>query len=624
MTRAAASAILPPMPISKTQMADRLAAEPLIFDGAMGTEIYKRHVFVNACYDALCVQSPGLIAEIHRAYADAGADVLTTNSFGANANKLGPYGLAERMREINLAAARLARDATGDRRWVAGSVGPLGETPFRREALEEDRTRMLSDQVAALLEGGVDFILFETLGAREDVERACRAMAGYPDVPYAISLTVDRQGESSRGEPLSVLLAPVWAAASAPVAIGLNCGQGPDSMLSALEILMPMSRLPVIAQPNAGTPKPVGGRLMYMTSPEYLTTYAQRFLQLGVRGIGGCCGTTPEHIRDIVRSLRPLARVHAAHRAPTLAAPPPPAPRPPTRGKSRLADRLCNGDWVRCVEIPPPRGWSLAGTLAAAAACRATGVDAINVPDGPRASARLSPLFTAHAIQREAGIEAILHFCCRDKSLLAMQADLLGCAAAGITNILFITGDPPKLGDFPFSSAVFDADSIAMVRIQDHMNRGIDIGGRPLDPPTRTLIGVGADPNAIDMPRELRRLREKVEAGAEFIITQPVFAVEPLLAFLDEIADLATPVIAGIWPLASLRNAEFMRNEVPGVMVPDEVMRRMAAAPDREQQRATGIAIARETIERLRDRVAGVQVSAPFGNYQTALAVLAP
>ena len=595
----------------------------VIFDGAMGTELYKRHQFVNVCYDALNLDRPDLVREIHRAYADAGADVLTTNTFGANANKLGKYGLAEQVRAINVAGARLAREIAGPHRRVAGSVGPLGEVPYGREWTEETFTQWISDQVTALQEGGVDFIMFETLSSRQDVERACRAMASHPEIPYIVSLNVDRHGESPRGEPLTVLLPPIEAAPVPPMGIGLNCGEGPESMLAALELLMPLTRWPVVVQPNAGTPKQVEGRMIYMTSPEYLTTYAQRYIQLGARAVGGCCGTTPEHIRDLARSLRPLARAHVSTGARATLEVRPLAPRPPTRGKSRLADKLCERQWVRCVELSPPRGWNLAPTLEAARLCQRAGIDAINVPDGPRASARLSPLFTAYAIQREAGIEVILHFCGRDKSLLAIQADLLGCAAAGIHNILFITGDPPKLGDFPFSSAVFDADSIAMVRIQDHMNRGLDIGGRPLDPPTRVLIGVGADPNAVDFDREIRRLRQKVETGAEFVITQPIFALEPLERFLKAIGDLHVPVVAGVWPLASLRNAEFMRNEVPGVVVPDEVMRRMAASPDRETQRQTGIAIAREIIAQLRSAVAGVQVSAPFGRVDTALAVLA-
>lgn len=607
-------------------MADRLqellSRQVAIFDGAMGTEIYDRHFFVNVSFDGLCLTSPDVIREIHQAYIDAGADVLTTNTFGANANKLATFGLAEKTREINLAAAQLARGCAGPDRLVAGSIGPFGEMAYGRDFSEDEIHATLAAQAAALAEGGVDFLLFETLTSQRDVERACRVGVA-SGLPYAVTVTVDRNGETTRGESLKSLLAPVAAASRRATAFGLNCGSGPESSLSALEVLMPLTDLPVIVQPNAGVPKQVDGRMIYMTSPEYLTTYALRYVSMGVRAIGGCCGTGPAHIRDIVRSVRPLAGTRAAQAAVAGPVEIPLRPRPPTAGKSRFASKLAAGEWVTSVEITPPRGFDLRTTIERARQCRMAGVDAINIPDGPRASARISPLVTALSIQRDAGIEAVLHFCCRDKSLIGMQADLLGCAAVGIHNILFVTGDPPKLGDFPFSSAVFDADSIGMARIQDRMNRGADLGGKPLDPPTNVLIGVGADPNAIDMKRELRRTREKVEAGAEFVITQPVFAPDALLSFVEAIADLKVPVIAGIWPLASLRNAEFMKNEVPGVVVPDEVMRRMARADTKEAQREEGICLARDTIAEVRTALAGVQVSAPFGNVVTALAVLA-
>lgn len=607
-------------------MTDRLSQlleqQVAIFDGAMGTEIYERHFFVNVSFDGLCLTAPDVIREIHRAYAEAGADILTTNSFGANANKLATFGLAEKAREINLAATRLARECAGPDRLVAGSIGPFGEIAFGRDLTEDEVVATLGAQAAALAEGGADFLLFETLTSHLDVERACRAGAA-SGLPYAVTVTVDRNGETPQGDTLRTLLAPVAAAARPPAAFGLNCGSGPESSLSALEILMPLVDLPVIVQPNAGVPKHVDGRLIYMTSPEYLTTYALRYVALGARAVGGCCGTGPGHIRDIVRSVRPLAATQKSHIAVAGPTEVPLRPRPPVGGTSRFGARLAAGQWLTSVEITPPRGYDLGPTVARARQCREAGVDAINIPDGPRASARISPLVTAQAIQRDAGIEAVLHFCCRDKSLIGMQADLLGCAAVGIHNILFITGDPPKLGDFPFSSAVFDADSIGMVRIQDRMNRGVDLGGKPLDPATNVLIGVGADPNAIDMKRELRRTREKVEAGAQFVITQPVFDADPLLRFTDAIADLAVPLIAGIWPLASLRNAEFMKNEVPGVVVPDDVMQRMARADSKEAQREEGIRIARDTIARVRPALRGVQVSAPFGNVATALAVLA-
>ena len=410
----------------------------------------------------------------------------------------------------------------------------------------------------------------------------------------------------------------------APTAIGLNCGGGPESTLGVLEELTALTQLPVIVQPNAGQPKGVDGRMIYMTSAEYFSTYAKRYAMLGAAAIGGCCGITPDHIEELARTIKPL--MQAEKRAlPTLEVKECDLkPEVPLAERSRIGCKLADGAFIKLVEITPPRGFDLTGTIAGAAKCKAAGIDAVNLPDGPRASARISPLVTALEIQRNAGIETILHCCCRDKSLIGLQADLLGCAGVGINNILFITGDPPKLGDYPFSSGVFDTDSIGLVKIASLMNRGVDLGGNELETPTSTVIAVGADPNAIDLEREYRRTCEKAAAGAELIITQPVFAVEPLLRFLDRIAPLGIPLLAGIWPLASYRNAEFMRNEVPGVVVPDEIMLRMARATGRDEQRALGIAIARETIAAVRDRVCGVQVSAPFGNVRTAVAVLEP
>ena len=358
-----------------------------------------------------------------------------------------------------------------------------------------------------------------------------------------------------------------------------------------------------------------------MTNPEYFSTYAKRFIDLGVRGVGGCCGTGPEHIRSVAQSVRPIA-VSEYSRKIVLQPQEEKGVEPvPTAEKSEFGAKLARGKWVTSVELVPPRGYELAATIQKAKECKAAGIDAINIPDGPRASSRISPIITALQILEKAAIEPILHFCCRDKNLIGIQADLLGCAASGIRNVLFITGDPPKLGDYPFASAVFDVDSIGAVKIQYQLNCGIDLGGKAISIPTKTLIGVGADPNALDMKREIRRTREKVAAGAEFIITQPVFETTPLLNFLNLIYDLSVPVIAGIWPLASFRNAEFLKNEVPGVIIPDKVMERMAQATTKEEQREEGIRIARESVAKIRSFVQGIQVSAPFGRVSTAIAV---
>lgn len=605
------------------RLAEALKDHIVVFDGAIGTELYKRNFFVNTSFEGLNLTAPQVIHEIHRSYVEAGAEVITTNSYAANSNILGKFGLEQQMAQINQTAAEIAKQEAGESCMVAGSVGPVGEAPFQRELSDNQKIDILCEQITALVAGGVDFIIFETLSCCDDIELACRA-AQRSKMPYVISFSVDRDGCGAKGEPLEVLLKPLKQVEHLSSALGLNCGEGPESSLRALELLLPLADFPVIVQPNAGQPKNVDGRSIYMTSPEYLTTYALRYVQLGARGLGGCCGTGPEHIRDMARSVKPVAASSFTrtvqsglqddvqlHEPVALAQ------------RSLFGAGLFERKWLTTIELTPPRGYDMSTIISRARECAEAGVCAINIPDGPRASSRLSPLIAALEIQRQAGIEVILHFCCRDKNLIGMQADLLGCAAVGLHNILFITGDPPKLGDYPFASGVFDADSIGMVKIQDRLNRGVDLGGMQIDPPTGAVIGVGADPNAIDMKREIRRTREKIDSGAEFIITQPVFDAASLLRFLDAMESDLPPVLAGIWPLASYRNAEFMRNEVPGVVVPDAVMQRMAAASDRDAQRAEGIIIAQESVQAIRERVQGIQVSAPFGNVTTALAVVA-
>ena len=595
----------------------------VIFDGAMGTEIYRRDVQTLRCFDELNLTDADIIREIHIDYCNAGADVLTTNSFGANRISLGNYGLDDKVEAINLAAAKLAREVaekcggadSARTLYVAGSVGPA---PREAEGDTQDAVRQ---QVKALMAGGVDFILFETQPTREAMEICARTMSEF-DFPFILSCTVYNDLESGAGEPLSRLFAPLDSDCGQPLAWGMNCGSGPDALLTAAERVVKMIDRPLVVMPNAGMPKEVGGRQLYLCSPDYIAGYAKRYLDLGVRGIGGCCGTTPRHIQEIAQRIRPLAKEKARKFEIQVAADVVPQTQTPFPQKSRLSWRLAHAEWVTTVEIVPPRGYNLADTIAKAKELHRRGVDAINIPDGPRASSRLSPLMTALYIQREAMIETILHVCSRDRNLIGMQADLLACALCDIRNLLFITGDPPKLGNFPFASGVFDTDSIGMCGVQRRLNEGIDLGGQAIQPKTNAVIGVGADPTALDQIREVRRFRQKVEAGAEFAITQPVFDSEPLLRFLDKVQDLEIPVLAGIWPLASYRNAAFLQNEVPGVVIPEHVMERMAAAKGKDEQRDTGIAIAREAVENIRGRIAGIQVSAPFGNIETALAVI--
>jgi len=605
------------------KLKDRLGGNTIIFDGAVGTELYKKNFFLNTSYESLCLSSPKIVKEIHTSYREAGAEVLTTNSFGANFFQLNKFLMGDKVAEINQAAVRLAREVAGDELLVAASVGPVDDSSVP-SAARRDPLPVLKEQVEALISAGPDFILFESQRGEADLRRVLAVMQDFPETPFMVSFAVDRDCRSKTGETPARLLTMIESASHQPDAFGLNCGIGPESMLNALEILLKQCQLPVIARPNAGMPKSVDNRIFYMCSPEYFTTYAMRFVALGVHGVGGCCGTGPEHIRDMARSVSPLSRSSKTTeklfvREEAL----PEQPVRPLAERSSLGAKLASGQWIQTVEVVPPQGYDLTSTVEKARICRESGFDAVNLPDGPRASARIASIVAAARIQSEAGIETVLHVCCRDRNLIGIQADLLGCAALEIRNLLFITGDPPKLGDYPFASGVFDMDSIGLVKLQNRLNRGLDLAGKSIGKPAEAVVGVGADPNAIDFEREIRRTQEKIDAGADFVVTQPVFDIEPLLRFMDAVPGLAkVPLIAGIWPLASYRNAEFMRNEVPGVIVPDSVMERMARGSTKEEQRTEGIQIAREAVAAIRDRVAGVQVSAPFGNIKTAAAVI--
>jgi len=600
----------------------RLYENVLIFDGGIGTEIYKNNFFINTCFEELSLSAPQVISQIHKDYCEAGADVITTNSFGANKNKLSKFGFGHLVSEINKASVNIARESVGENTLIAGSVGPLGKIPYNSGTTEQIIIEMLNEQITALKEAKADFIIFETLPSVQEAHYALKAINHVKDIPYIISFTVSQEGKSSKSESLEKLLKAIEEYDFKPSAVGLNCGMGPAGMLTALEKLFPLCNYPIVAQPNAGAPRTIENRTFYMTNPEYITTYAVRYANLGVRGIGGCCGTSPEHILDITRSIKPLTKktfdvhTHVTYEEEIVQEP------VKLEDKSDFAAKLASGKWIKTIEIVPPKGYKLGQTIKKAIKCREAGIDAINIPDGPRASSRMSPIISSHFIQEQGKIETILHFCCRDRNLIGMQSDLLGCAAADIKNLLFVTGDPPKLGEYPYASAVFDADSIGMVKIQANLNRGIDLGGNALTTKTEALIGVGADPNAIDFKREIERTIEKIEAGAEYLITQPVFDTDSLFRFLDEISNYNIYVIAGIWPLISYRNAEFMRNEVPGVVVPESVMKRMAQPDNKEDQKKMGSDIARENIEKIRSAVSGVQVSAPFGNVNISIDVL--
>jgi len=602
---------------------ERMRESPLIFDGAMGTMLYERGVFLNSCFDELSLSNPKMVRQIHQEYMDAGAEVIETNTFGANRIALRGYGLGDKVEAINRAGVRIAREVAGDSLYVAGAVGPcIRADQILQEGHAEEVAEAFSEQIGALADEGVDLVVLETFTRLSEARLAAQA-ARQRGLPVLASFVLNDRGETALGTRAEAI-AEALSAEESVDAVGINCGTGPAGVFDALPAVLSATTKPVVVMPNAGFPRDVGGRMIYLTSPEYFTEYAKKYIELGVRGVGGCCGTTPAHIRMAARAIKTLSGVKLHIEVRPVAREEIRVEVIPTREKSRLARKLCDGEKVTSVEIVPPRSSDMSEMLAKVRRCAEAGVDAINIPDGPRASARVSPMISALTLLREVGIEPILHYCCRDRNLIGMQSDLLGGYSAGLVNFLIITGDPPKLGDYPDATGVFDVDAIGLTRVASNLNRGYDIGGNPIAPPTGILIGVGANPCAVEMEREIDRYFRKIDAGAEFAITQPVFDVEALFRFLDRVEKhfRRIPVIAGVWPLASFKNAEFMNNEVPGVVVPPEILDRMARCRTREEGHRTGIEIARETIRRILPRVNGLQASAPFGNVETALAVL--
>jgi len=612
-----------------TQFADIFANRPVLADGAMGTVLYSRGIFINRCYDELNLSDPGLIMSVHEEYLQAGAEILETNTFGANRIRLTRHGLAGKVAEINAAGVRIAREAVehlkdkqAGEAWVAGSIGPLGVRlePLGKTGLDEARAAF-AEQIQVLADGGVDLLIIETMPALNEAHEALEAAhAIAPQLPVLVMVTVDDEGNCLDGasSQQAAALLTEWGAG----AIGVNCSTGPTSVLTAVEAMRPATALPLAAMPNAGMPRAVEGRNIYLCSPEYMASFARKAIAAGVQIVGGCCGTTPNHIRAMHSAMRAIdaqTRVQISGAVPELSAETPPAP---LAQRSRLGSLIAKGKFVTLVEIVPPKGIDCSKEIEGAGLLAQLGVHAINVPDSPRASARMSPQSLCLQIQQHTGIETVLHYTCRDRNLLSIQSDLLGASSLGLHNLLCVTGDPPKLGNYPDATAVFDVDAIGLVNIVQRLNHGLDIGANAIGASTNFTIGVAANPGVPDIENELRRFAYKVEAGAEYAITQPVFDLRLLEIFLDRIKDHRIPIIAGIWPLTSLRNAEFMKNDLR-VSMPEEIMLRMAQADTPDAARKEGIKIAQEMLEAVRPYVQGVQVSAPFGRYTAAAQVIA-
>ena len=598
-----------------------------VFDGAVGTRLYDKGIYINRSYDELNLVAPDLVREVHEEYITAGADIIETNTFGATRHKLQPYGLDSKLREINIAAVRIALEAAGEKTFVAGAIGPLGLRlePFGPTSFDEAK-EMYREQVEALLEGGVDLFILETFSELPLIEQAISAVHELCDLPIVAQMTIQMDGKTTFGttpETFTQRLDELGVDV-----IGLNCGMGPNHVLTALEKMRSVTNKKLSAQPNAGLPRDVQGRQFYMGSPEYMAEFSRRFVQAGAKFVGGCCGTTPTHIKLIssaIRSLSPRQAISEVRNQPITVAELKPADVNvvPPEERSRWSAKIARGEFVTSVEVLPPKGCDAEKTLDSIRLLKDVGVDGVNIPDGPRAQTRMSAQATAVLVEREIGIEAVLHYCCRDRNLLGMMSDLLGAAALGLHNLLIITGDPPKMGPYPDATAVFDIDAIGLTNMANKLNHGLDLGNNPIGKPTAFSIGVGVNPGAVNLEEEIRRFEWKVEAGAEYAITQPVFDTEQLRTFLEKISHVRIPIVAGIWPLISYRNAEFMHNEVPGVNVTADKLDRMRIASEKSKEHARdeGIAIARESLTEVLDVIQGVQVSAPFGNVKYALQV---
>jgi methionine synthase I (cobalamin-dependent)/5,10-methylenetetrahydrofolate reductase len=596
-----------------------------VFDGAMGTELYGRGIFVNVCYDQVNLDQPDLIKRIHAEYVEAGADIIETNTFGANPVKLSSYGLEARTEEINAVAARLAKEAARGRAAVAGAIGPLGVRldPWGPTEVEE-AVDLFRRQVLGLLEGGVEGFIFETFSDLAEIECAYRAVRAESDLPVVAQMTVGEDGKTAYGTDAAQVARALTE--SGVDVIGLNCSVGPAVMLDALEDMADVTDQPLSAQPNAGLPRTVRDRQIYLASPEYMAEYARRMVALGVRFVGGCCGTSPAHISrirqvlDAAESPKATTRVSSARSTPEATAVPP----TPLTERSGLGAKLAGGAPIVSVEILPPHGWNPTEVVDPARALQEAGVDTISLVDSPRSRSRMSALAAATVIERDLGIETLVHYTCRGREMFSMISDLLGAAAVGLRNVLVVSGDPPGLGPYPDATQALDVDSVGLTNVVQGLNRGVDPGGNSIRTPTRFVQGVELDASAADQERERDRFLRKIQAGANFAVTRPIFDVSSLAPFLDLAAPTGLPIVAGLWLFPNLRSAEFLANEVPGVAVPEKTVERMREAERSGADAALeeGVAIALEVIDAARAQVQGFHLSAPRTNMEVALRVL--
>ncbi|NOZ00759.1 MAG: bifunctional homocysteine S-methyltransferase/methylenetetrahydrofolate reductase [Deltaproteobacteria bacterium] len=601
---------------------DLVERGPVVFDGAMGTLLYSRGIFINRNFDELNLSRPDLVEKVHADYLAAGAMVLTSNTFGANGIKLSRHGIEDRISGINREGVKLARNVAADKALVAGSMGPTGIIPDIFDSAQmEQLKKVFAEQAGALLEAGADMLLLETFRHPAEMQAALTAVRVLTDRPIVATMAFDEDCRTADGlapDRIATLLAE-WGAD----VIGANCGEGPSRVFECAPQML-NAGLPVLAQPNAGHPRLVEGRVIYMTTPEYFGEYAKRFIRSGIRLIGGCCGTTPDHIRQIAAEARMVGGGRVA--IPAASSLPDQeengAYEPPPPGERSALGRELESGFVVSVEVDPPPGADPSSAIEGARMLAKAGVRFVNIADGPRATARMAPMALAQLLIREAGVEPIVHVTCRDRNLLGIQADLMGAHATGLRNLLIITGDPSKLGDYPMATTVYDLDSVGLLRLVSNLNRGLEPSGRRMKGATAFVKGTGVEPGAVDLDREVDRLRKKIDAGAEFVMTQPVYDAEVMDRFLDKAADIGVPIVMGILPLASFRNAEFLHHEVPGMTIPEPIRDRMKNAGKGSAAVEEGVRIAREALAAFAPRVRGCYIMPPFDRFKTALAVL--
>jgi methionine synthase / methylenetetrahydrofolate reductase(NADPH) len=604
----------------------RLLERPLLGDGAMGTMLYGRGVPLDACFDVLCVNDAQLVQSIHAEYIAAGADCIETNTFGANRFKLGVHGLAGRVREINRCGAKLARDVRetmGRDVFVLGSIGPLGKYLAPLGSIEADEARAaFREQAEGLVEGGVDALIVETLSDLVEMRLAVEAIRSITELPIVCQVAFTDDGVTFLGRAAAEV---ARALRELPIeGLGANCSVGSSVLYDILIQMLPEAgTLPVVIQPNAGLPSRAGERLIYLSSPSYMADYAARMITAGARMVGGCCGTTPQHIRamrhavDRVAPGRTVVEVESPRRARVedVEAPPLSTTAPLTVLERRLEAR----DFLVTVELDPPRGHNIEKLVQGAKLLKERGVEIVDINDGSLGRVRMSVLPTAILVRDATGLDVTMHFTCRDRNLMGIQADVLGAHAMDIRNILAMTGDPPRTGDYVNATAVFDVDAIGLIRILNGMNRGLDATGNSIGEPTAFCVGAALNPSAAEAQQEMERFLAKVEAGARWAQTQPVYEPDVLERFFARTRP-PIPIVVGILPLHSFRHAEFLHNEVPGITVPDWARARMRDAGERGRQ--AGIDMSQSLLHDIKTRYAGAYLMPSFGRFEVVAEVL--